>query len=443
MATNVEAQIDSFSSSPEYSAESDGAVVTISAAAGTGATPNGFTVAITKVGDVTTSTPDPMAGGVDAAIGQAKITSVTVGGTFEEGDRFNVTLGSDKIGYLGNPSNVNETALTHKDKIYGVKGSLMNFCGVGGPAVWDRDDVDFPGAGFINMAAKDEGSQTLTTVQAYQGNLAVFSRRTIQIWYVDADDATNAFLQAVKNTGTNAPKSVQSYGNNDVFYLADSGVRSLKARDSSNTASVSDVGTPIDEMMVAFLAGLTDAQRKAAVSVLEPEVDRYWLAAGGRIWVFSYFPASKISAWSYYDTADDIGADIDDLVRLNNQIYARAGDTVYLYGGDDGDTYPDDDEVIATVTLPFLSANTPGTMKNIEGFDVALTGTWEVRILLSPNEPNAYITVGTIAKTTYPDGRATATGESTHFAPQLICSKAGTATISDLIVHYEDPNEDG
>jgi hypothetical protein len=95
------------------------------------------------------------------------------------------------------------------------------------------------------------------------------------------------------------------------------------------------------------------------------------------------------------------------------------------------------------VTLPFLSANTPGTMKNIEGFDVALTGTWEVRILLSPNEPNAYITVGTIAKTTYPDGRATATGESTHFAPQLICSKAGTATISDLIVHYEDPNEDG
>ena len=95
------------------------------------------------------------------------------------------------------------------------------------------------------------------------------------------------------------------------------------------------------------------------------------------------------------------------------------------------------------MTLQFLSAGTPGTVKNLEGFDAAVEGEWDVNILVDPNDNNAFIDVGTIAEATYPDGRAAATGSTTHFAPKLVCRKAGPATISDLVVHYEDPNEDG
>src|SRR3546814_10554479 len=69
-------------------------------------------------------------------------------------------------------------------------------------------------------------------------NLAIFARRAIQIEYVDPDPALNQQLQVLNNIGTVAPHSVVSFGDSDVFFLSESGVRSLRARDSSNSASV-------------------------------------------------------------------------------------------------------------------------------------------------------------------------------------------------------------
>ncbi len=443
VASNIATQIDSYNSSPEYTADASAATVTVSAAAGSGAGPNGFTIAVTKVGDVSVSTPADFAGGVAAVSGQPQINTVTVGGTFEVGDKFNVQLGSSNFGYVGNPDTVGKTALTFKTKIYSVIDSMMHFCGVNGPTIWDRENNDTPGAGFINMAAQDEGSETLFAAAVYQGNLAVFARSAIQIWSVSADDAANTFLQVVKNTGTRSRRGVASYGNNDVFYLADSGIRSIRARDSSNAAYVSDVGTPIDPLVTDYLSGLSDTVIEDAVAVLEPIDDRFWLAVGTRIFVFSYFPGSKISAWSYYDLADDIGAAITAFARVDEKIYARSGDKIYLYGGAAGTTYPSASEIAVTVELPFLTAGTPGTVKNIEGFDAALTGQWTVVLQVDPTNTSATVNVGTIAETTYPVKRAVVQTGTTHFAPKLTCNAAGAATLSNITVHYEDPNEAG
>lgn len=442
-ATNIGTQINTYNSSPEYTGGATSSTVTVTANTGSGATPNGYVVTVTTVGTMTCSAPSAMAGGVDGVTGQPQINTVTVGGTFEVNDRFNVQLGTKNFGYVGNPESVGRTALTFKTKIYSVVDSLMHFCGVNGPTVWNRDDNDTPGAGFINMAAQDEGSQTLYSAAVYQGNLAVFARRAIQIWSVDADDAANTFLQTVQNTGSRSRHGVTSYGNNDVFYLSDSGIRSIRARDSSNAAYVSDVGTPIDPLIKTFLDSLTDTQIEDAYAVLEPIDDRFWIAIGSRIFVFSYFPGSKISAWSYYDTTDDIGGDISEFARVDDKVYARSGNVIYLYGGANGTTYPDDGEIDVTIELPFLTAGTPGTVKNIEGFDAALTGTWDVVLQVDPTNTAATINVGTIGETTYPNKRAVVQTGTTHFAPKLTCSKAGAATLSNLTVHYEDPNEAG
>lgn len=442
-ATNIASGIQSNTSSPNYTASAVSSTIVISAVGGSGISPNGFSIVVTKVGNVTVSSPNSFAGGVASVTGQPQKNTITVGGTFEAGDKFSVSLGSKNFGFTGNPSTTGKTALTFKTKIYSVIDSLMHFSAVNQPTIWDRDDTDNPGAGFINMASQDEGSEKLFATAIYQGNLAVFSRESIQIWSIDADDDNNVFLQVVKNTGTRSRKGVTSYGNNDVFYLADSGIRSIRARDSSNAAFVSDVGTPIDPLLKTFLNTLSSTQIEDAVAVLEPVDDRFWIAIEKRIFVFSYFPGSKISAWSYYDVSDDINGSITDFARVNDKIYARSGNAVFTYGGANGTTFPNDTECAVTVELPFLTAGTPGTVKNIEGFDAALTGIWSVVLQVDPTNTAATINVGTIAETTYPNTRAVVQTGTTHFAPKLTCSKAGAATISNLTIHYEDPNEAG
>ncbi len=64
-ATLLAAQINTFASTPEYTATASGAIVTISAKITAGAGVNAFAVAATVAGDVTT-TDVAMAGGVDA-----------------------------------------------------------------------------------------------------------------------------------------------------------------------------------------------------------------------------------------------------------------------------------------------------------------------------------------------------------------------------------------
>src|SRR3546814_16625506 len=82
---------------------------------------------------------------------------------------------------------------------------------------------------------------------------------------------------------------------------------------------------------------LTAAQREAAIAVMESQDGRFWLAIGSRIYPFSYFPGSKINAWSYYD----LGFTIEAFADISERIYARVGNTIYLFGGEDDETYQD------------------------------------------------------------------------------------------------------
>ena len=84
-ATLLAAQINTTVSSPEYSAAASGPAVVISAAAGSGIGPNGFSVEITTAGNVKvnnlavgTNVIGTMNGGVAAASGQAQISTITV-----------------------------------------------------------------------------------------------------------------------------------------------------------------------------------------------------------------------------------------------------------------------------------------------------------------------------------------------------------------------------
>src|SRR3546814_10289233 len=97
---------------------------------------------------------------------------------------------------------------------------------------------------------------------------------------MDPDPDLNVLTQRLQKTGTFAGKSALSYGALDVFYLHSSGVRSLRARDSSNAAYVNDVGIALDPEIRAYMKTLTAAQREAAIAVMESQDGRFWLAIG-------------------------------------------------------------------------------------------------------------------------------------------------------------------
>src|SRR5207253_3062621 len=124
------------------------------------------------------------------------------------------------------------------------------------PTIWweATDPPTHPGFGYKNMSNQTAGSETLTALGRYQNLMAVFSRRAIQIWYLDPDWLQNVQKQVLENIGTYAPKSVVPFGDIDVFFLSDSGVRSLRARDSSNQSGVADVGTAVDEYLLDYLS---------------------------------------------------------------------------------------------------------------------------------------------------------------------------------------------
>lgn len=44
---------------------------------------------------------------------------------------------------------------------------------------------------------------------------------------------------------------MQEIEDDDVFFLSESGIRSLRARDSSNAAFASDIGNPIDTLILS------------------------------------------------------------------------------------------------------------------------------------------------------------------------------------------------
>lgn len=427
-------QINTFASSTEYTATLSANRVVITALPGTGKTPNGRAINVQTSGNIIIGSVIAVGGGVDAESGQQKIVRYTVTSPFYP-DK-NLTLIATKELDAANPIYWGATrvtnskpvaALTYKTKAHLGSGSSLFFSGVNQPTKWGQDGV---GAGFINMSNNSGGNEVLSAIALYQGNVASFSRRAVQLWSVDTDPANNRQGQVLSNTGAFGQKSVVSVGDLDVFYLSDSGVRSIRARDSSNSAVVNDVGTPIDGLVLADIAGLTDEQKAKCPSVIEPIDGRYWLAIGSKIYVYSYFPSSQVSAWSTYEP----GHSFTEFTTKDGKVYAKEGQYVYVYGGIAGGLY---DSSPIEVILPYLDGGKPAHMKTLSGIDMTCEGEWNVEIGMDPVSPNARDLVATVSQPTFTLGRIQATGMGTHVGVRLTCDSAGYARLANLIAHLD------
>ncbi len=367
-----------------------------------------------------------MAGGIAAVPGIPQISTVNIGGTFEAGDIFSITLDGRVFGGTAGTAGVPATvALPHRSKTYAVAGPNLFGSAIDDPTEWNGGTGSF----VTDMSSENSGSERLTALGIHENKLAIYSRTTIQIWLVDSDPANNEQVQVLENIGTLAAKSIQSYGDADQFFLADTGVRSLRVRINSDNAALSDIGSPIDPLIIAAIKAAGGNATKAC-SVIDPIDGRYLLQIGAVTYAFSFFPNAKVSAWSTWET----GLSITNFAIVGQRVYARAGNVIYLLGGDDNDEWA---AQAMEVKLPFLSARQIATLKHFTGVDIACDGEFDVYLGTDPNQPDVDEPIAKITKSTFGLGRVPVDGQAEMFSLRFV-SKAGQyGRIANAVVHYE------
>lgn len=314
---------------------------------------------------------------------------------------------------------------TFRSKIYGIKDKEIYFSAVGDPTNWAGT-----GSGFINLSMEDAESFDLVGLEVYYDKLAVMSRRATQFWNMDADPARNQQEQVLRNTGTRAPQAVRQFAGGDILYLDLTGIRSLRSKDSSLSASLTDVGSPVDPLVRSWVAETGETWQFKAFSVVEPGTGQYWLAIKDKIFVLSYSPTTKVSAWSVFEPGFDVAwmSNFQDTVCLRD----TAGG-VYLYGGVSADQY---DDAAVEIVLPYLNGEKPAAVKTWMAVDLVADGTWAMFCSFDPLV-DEFEQVGVFNGTTFPLGDMSVSGLGTHVGIKLVHSDTGYARVSQVAVHFD------
>jgi hypothetical protein len=331
---------------------------------------------------------------------------------------------------------------TMKKKVYVLSGATMYYSAVDLPTQF----ASGTGSGFDNLSTNSSGAEQLLGLANYFDNLAIISRDTVLIWFVSEDPDQNQQLQVLNNIGTIAPNSITEFGDNDVFFLARSGERSLRARDTTNAAFVNDVGIAIDDIIQdAILADSAAAER--SVGILEPRQGRLLQALNGIIYAYSFFPASKISAWSTYRP----GFDVEAMDYQGQNVLCRSRNAIYKIGSPVGRVY---DSRYTTIITPFLSGSDPSLIKDFTGIDIACQGTWEIYAAVDPLQVDedgfpldeSFEIIGTVTGTSYGEsggenGHVPFEAATSHVSLKLVNRTAEYARIGNICLHYGDGGE--
>lgn len=357
---------------------------------------------------------------------------------------------------------VNDGRVFHrvlKAKGYVVSGDVLYASAVGDPV-----NMAGTGSGFLDLSTQGASIGTAISLADYYGELAVFGRRGVQFYAVDPSFAQTQYLRRLE-ASLFAPRSVVGYGDGDVVFLARDGIRSLQARDSSNLASVTDIGSPIDSLIRAALAYSTETEGmfgaleinrpladfyNLAMGIVHPETGQLWMAVRDKIYVYSRFGSSRVAGWSVFQLPSPAasrvsaasGAEksrwIADMCRINDTIVMRNfADEIFVYGGETGEAY---DDSKATVVTPFLDMGSPGDIKYFGGLDLVCEGEWTVEASCVPVADQRVIPWQKIATV---DGRTRAVDRvpmqmrGTQIALRLTTQSTYAARLAQIGIYFE------
>lgn len=397
-------------------------------------------------------------GGITAVGATSQVSYVIFGGTvamtqWNFFDTWKIILVANNIRYTIGGGNIVNTVpsycLALGSKMYFCAAGTFYFSAVSDPTKWEAQDS---GAGFQPAFDQTFSPSDVVSLANYQGKLAVFCQHSIQIYNVNADPTLMSQAQNIQNIGCLAKLTTQSIGEEDVMFLSSSGIRSLRVRETSLNAIISDIGSPVDNLITAALnsAGVNTA----AFAIVEPTSNTYWLFIKGTFYVLSYFPTLKITAWSTFKPTYYVNGVLTTFVPVkavvyNNQIYLLADNNdLFLYGGLNNNTY---DGSVVTVETPWLDDKMPSKNKGFVSTDLGISGKWTlsagcdpisgtletIAVTGDPATPNSSI------DSTYDKLMITYIANGTHFRMRAVSDVAnvGIIKLSTLSIKYEPQDE--
>lgn len=282
-----------------------------------------------------------------------------------------------------------KVAFAIASKIYSPYRDVVRYCTTNYPRDWTTAND----AGFIPSGQHAPTSPEATALGEYRGRLAVFTPSNLQIWTVDPDPAEITLFDSIPGIGTVYADALASVSG-DLFFLTKLGVRSMTIAAGAENLQTGDVGTPIDSLIQAKLAG-----PDTPIGMYYPGNGQFWLAFGNEVFVYSQSRRGKVGAWSRYV----FPWAIESWTQMNGELYLRSGDSLYKI--DEFATSDDGVEFEGVVWWPYLDMGSPGTTKLLEAIDVVAYGTSAVSVGYDQANTAAYTAAYDIAADTVPGGR--------------------------------------
>jgi hypothetical protein len=307
-----------------------------------------------------------------------------------------------------------------QQKIYAADGADVAFCKTGDPRNWTAA----ADAGSIASGINASGSDTVTALGDFKGDLGIFFSDGLQLWDVDSNPANNALRQSADGIGTVHAKSPAALAG-DLIFLAKSGFRSLSLINLTDNLQENDVGSAIDALR-SEIADVDDP-----VSVYYPNLGQLWTINGSRAYVYSFARSVKLSAWSEFD----FPISFEDATVLSNELYVRAGDVVYKI---DPSAFNDDGDVpLVEVEMYYQDNKAPGVLKQFMGFDCVVRGSPEIAFRYDPRNTALITPFYGISGDMRPSDLFPMEICATSIAPVWRHERDEEFQIDQLLAHYE------
>src|SRR4029077_9376366 len=156
--------------------------------------------------------------------------------------------------------------------------NVLHFSATGNPMLWYQAPPNTvqDGSGFIDLSLGDSDMTDCIALEVYYDKLAIMSKTATQLWVMDPLPEKNQYVQTLRQAGTMAWRSVLQYASGDVMYVSASGIRSLRARNSSLAAAVSDIGSPLDPVIQDLFRYMGEDWMSGVIALLQPVTGRFW-----------------------------------------------------------------------------------------------------------------------------------------------------------------------
>lgn len=258
-----------------------------------------------------------------------------------------------------------------QQKMYAASGANVNYCKTGDC----RDWTAVADAGFLPAGLQATGSDQVTALGQFQKSLVVFFSDSAQVWSVSSNPLANDLTGTVENVGTIYARAARA-SSGDLFFLSQSGFRSISLLVLTANLQDADVGNPIDDLVVPSFGATDDP-----LSIYYPKLGQWWCINGATVWPYSYSVTSKLKAWSEFT----FPVSIDDATVLNQELYVRSGNDVYKVDKsifkDGGSSIP-----LVDVQMYYQDAKLPNVVKQFTGQKHICKGTPTVSYLFAADD---------------------------------------------------------